>query len=533
MAANAYFEIINKDGKMWLQVHPPEGEGDMVQLDEIICYLDLIAFPEYDTVAIGNYLKKENFQEPHLLSHSEIIPERERCVVNILESGERALARFYPPTTGGALLTESDIVSDLRMAGIKHGIRKKAIQHFLTNHLYCRDYIIAEATPPVQGHDASIRYFFDLNTTAKPKLNEDGSVDFHQLGNIKSIQAGDKLATLTMADKGRPGISVTGTRLMPKKVKNKHLRYGRNITLSEDKCTIYSETAGHVTLVDDMVMVSDVYRVPANVDPSTGDIDYNGTVEVTGNVNTGFKIKAEGDIVVNGVVEGATLISGGNIVLKRGIQGMERGELQAEGSVTAKFIENSKVKCKGEVKADAILHSTVECREDVDVLGKKGLINGGSVHTYGNIHATTLGSTMGAVTDIEIISDIDLMKRANQLKEDIEEKEELLAKIDRVADTVKRQVAGHQEVMPEQMAYIKNAVKNKPIYIKELKEMKRERESLLTRIEKNKNACVKVEDTAHYGVRISIKDATRNVHDNISHSKFVKDGADVKYVGLY
>lgn len=44
---------------------------------------------------------------------------------------------------------------------------------------------------------------------------------------------------------------------------------------------------------------------------------------MTGNVTTGFAIKAEGDIIVNGVVEGATLVSGGNIVLKRGMQGMD------------------------------------------------------------------------------------------------------------------------------------------------------------------------------------------------------------------
>ena len=34
----------------------------------------------------------------------------------------------------GASLTEDDIVSDLQMAGVRHGIRKKAIEHFLQNH---------------------------------------------------------------------------------------------------------------------------------------------------------------------------------------------------------------------------------------------------------------------------------------------------------------------------------------------------------------------------------------------------------------
>lgn len=109
-------------------------------------------------------------------------------------------------------------------------------------------------------------------------------------------------------------------------------------------------------------MVSDVYDVPANVDVSTGDIEYKGTVHVNGNVLTGYMIQATGDIIVNGVVEGAILIAGGNIVLKRGMQGMTKGSLSAAGNITAKFIENSEVRCEGTLMCDAILHSDVECK---------------------------------------------------------------------------------------------------------------------------------------------------------------------------
>lgn len=70
---------------------------------------------------------------------------------------------------------------------------------------------------PVQGYSAKIKYYFDINTTARPKLNEDGSVDFHQLGNIKSVKEGDKLATLTPAYRGKAGVSVLGKPMMPKK----------------------------------------------------------------------------------------------------------------------------------------------------------------------------------------------------------------------------------------------------------------------------------------------------------------------------
>jgi hypothetical protein len=310
------------------------------------------------------------------------------------------------------------------------------------------------------------------------------------------------------------------------------LRHGRNITLSEDHCHLYSDVAGHVTLVDDMVMVSDIYRVPANVDSSTGDIDYQGTVEVTGNVNTGFAIKAEGDIIVHGVVEGATLISGGYIVLKRGMQGMDRGILEAEGNISAKFLENCKVKCKGEVRSDAILHSEIECLEKVEVLGRKGLLNGGSVSTYADVHVTTLGSTMGASTKVEIISDKDLIIRVNELKEQIHEIEQGLEKIDHVVATVKSQLAGGQEAMPEQMQYLKQASTSKPALVKQMKEMKDERERLQIRIEKNKRSCIRVEDVVYPGVDIQIKDVRKIQHEQVSHCRFVREGADVKMVGL-
>ena len=530
MGKNAYFEVINNEDKMYLWVHPEVGDGEMFLSEEVNKYLDTISFPDYDMVKINGYIERGDFDEPLLISDEPLIPVGEKCIVKIDREGLKAVARFYPPTTGGSLLTENEIIADLRMAGVKHGVRKKAIEHFLENHEYCRDYLLAIATKPRNGHDAKVTYHFDINQTSRPKLNEDGSVDFHQLGNIKPVEAGQKLATLKPVDWGTPGATVTGKPIKPKKVKNRHLRFGRNIRISEDKCKIYSEVAGHVSLVEDMVMVSDIYQVPANVDASTGDIEYNGTVQVTGNVNTGYKIKADGDIVVNGVVEGAELTAGGNIVLKRGIQGGEKGVLIAEGNITAKFIESSKVTCKGMVKADAVINSEIDCREQVEVRGKKGLINGGSVRTYANIIATTVGSEMGGTTKIEVISDKELIIRANELKEKIKELDEELKKIDEVAGGIKKQVAAGMEISEEQMDYIRRATKLKPAKTKEVKESRMERESLLDRIDANKRACVRIVDNVYSGVEINIKDASRIIHDHISHCRFVREGADVKMV---
>lgn len=62
--------------------------------------------------------------------------------------------------------------------------------------------------------------------------------------------------------------------------------------------------------------------------------------------------------------------------------------------------------------------------------------------------------------------------------------------------------------------------------------MRREREELLARIEKNRNVCIKVEGTVYSGVKIVVKDAMRIVKDKMTHCRLVREGADVQMKGL-
>ena len=140
---------------------------------------------------------------------------------------------------------------------------------------------------------------------------------------------------------------------------------------------MYSDVSGNVTLVSDEVFVSDCYEVPADVGPSTGDISYDGSINVKGNILTGYKVEASGDIYVNGAVEGATLIAGGKIVLNRGIQGMGKAMMKAEGDVISNFIESANVEAGGKIITDAIMHSNVTAKDSIEVNGRRGMVAGG------------------------------------------------------------------------------------------------------------------------------------------------------------
>ncbi len=81
MAANGYFQLLHEDGKMWMKVFPPEVDGNMFTVEDVMNYLDMISFPDYDEVAIDQYIKNLEFDSPLLLKEGEIIPEIGRAHV--------------------------------------------------------------------------------------------------------------------------------------------------------------------------------------------------------------------------------------------------------------------------------------------------------------------------------------------------------------------------------------------------------------------------------------------------------------------
>ena len=110
--------------------------------------------------------------------------------------------------------------------------------------------------------------------------------------------------------------------------------------------------------------------------------------------------------------------------------------------------------------------------------------------------------------------------------------EKEIGKIDQIAELVKAKLEMKEEIPEEQMMFIREATKKKPMLAKQIREMRYERESLLERIHKNKNASIRAEGIIYGGVKLTVKDAVRNIRDKEQHSKYIREGADVRSIGL-
>jgi uncharacterized protein (DUF342 family) len=529
---NGYFQLVRKEDGKYIKLYSSLGEGNAVTYDDIVDYLSMVGVVGYDSNIIREAIMTLFENKVFKLMNTVIAPVKESAKVTVSDDRMSAYIVFYPPSESNLLLSEEDIKSSIIKANIKHGIQAGRISEFMKNRVYNTSIEIAKGMPTVEGKSATIKYYFQTNRSLKPKQNEDGSVDFHQLDMISHVNKGDLLAELIPADTGIPGIDVFGNILRPLKVVNKIMKHGNNIYLSEDGKYMYSNVSGHVELADDKVFVSDTYEVLADVDSSTGDIEYDGNVLIKGNVRTGFTVRAKGDIIVNGVVEGASLISEGQIILKRGIQGMNRGILQAESNIVTKFIESSTVKAGGYVATEAILHSKVYSKGDVIVSGKKGNVTGGEIKSGTLIHLKTAGSTMGTSTNLEVGVNPTLIERYHQLEQDIVKMQEEKDKIVKVLTLFKRKVMQGESIPVEKLQYLQTISQQNQNLDSELVKIVAEYEQMQKQMESNVNGRIIVDNMAYPGVKITISNQMYIIKVTEHHCQFVRDKGDIRALGL-
>ncbi len=523
---NSYFQIIDNDDSVFMRFIPAIGDGEELKIDEVTQFLEKRGIKDYDLVEV-HALITSNAEKTIQISNETCYRFDEIMEIAVTPDRMYAIARFYPPSKRGSRETLEDYKRNLAIKNIKYGINEEVLKSHEANPEYCKNIVVATGLKPVVGKDAFITYNFNTDRKAKPRLNEDGTVNFHQLDNISHVKKGEVLAVLTPEDSGINGKDVFGDEIKPPKVSKSVLRYGKNITTNEDKTLMISEVDGHVILEGNKVFVSDNYEVPADVDNSTGDIDYNGSITVRGNVRTGFKIKAAGTVEIFGVVEGAEIEAGGDIILHRGIQGVGRANIVAKGNLISKFIENASVYVDGYIETDTILHSNVAANGDVYVRGKNGNLIGGSVRSKTLIEATTIGSPMGTATSIEVGTDPVIRDRLKEIRQEIAKILEDKTRYEMLIKALRKK-AELGILEPEKASAIPEFTKSVILCDANVKNLTKEYDEGSALLEENKNARIRVIKSINQGVKVTIAGDFIMIHSEVSHCQYRKDRAEIR-----
>lgn len=366
------------------------------------------------------------------------------------------------------ILTYQNVIDFLKSKEITYGICEDSIRDFCESKKYFLELPCARGLDPVDEEDANMEYLFKTDGSGLPVKREDGTVDYHDLGLVQNVRKGDVLCRIVPPPQGKDGIDIFNKPIQHKKSRFPTFPSGKNTLISKDGLELYAAIDGCIEYKNLILNVNEVFIVHGNVDSSSGNIDFLGSVIVQGDVMEGFMVKAGGDITVRGMVEGATLDAGGSITISNGMNGMHGGKLTAGGNITAKYFQNSVLSCGGDVCADVIMNSNVTAGHSVILRGRSARLMGGRCCAGQQIYANDIGTDNYVKTDVMIdspsltrilagsaasaeeISTLDRKIIEQQQKEDVIKKQ---------IDTVNHVIAAGND--SEQMALLVKALTQK------------------------------------------------------------------------
>jgi len=370
----------------------------------------------------------------------------------ILEIGERRDGEFIikvsddkmtawltmTPAYGGAPVTFDQIRRSLQEKGIVSGLITSAEIEAVLKEGRATDYIIAQGTPAVPGLDAQFHSLVPEMQERRPQINEHGIADFRNLGSLILVKQGDPLMRRTLPTEGKNGQNILGQILIPKPSRNTPFTSELKGSMfdPDDNDLLLSAIVGQPLLIPNGVMVSPTITVP-QVNISSGNLSFDGTINILGDVMEGMKVYALNDIFVGGTVEAAELEAGGNITIKGGLIG------NSDSSAASTLSMGGKISCKGSVSARFAKYVSIEAGTSIVIEeysmnnqltamnqilvgkpgGKKGLIIGGSARAMMLIQAVSIGSDAGIKTYIQAGLNPHTQQQLDGIKREIETNE--------------------------------------------------------------------------------------------------------------
>ena len=400
--------------------------------------------------------------------------------------------------------TSEFIHAYLKENGISSGINDAAINALVESVAYGQEVIVARGKEAINGRDGFYQYLIALeDAKSKPAVNSDGTVDYYNSLKLAMVEENELFAIYIPPTSGEYGYTVFSEMLPPVKGKPAPRLKGKGFTVSEDGREYRASFAGRIYMNNDRVIVDKIYVIKGDLDIEHGNIKFNGDVEVTGDVRSGLKIDADGNIFVHGHVGSCQLNSGGNITIRKGVQGRDKCIITAKGDIAISFVERCTLSAEGNIYADSLLDCNVSSKQQIFVTAKKGVIVGGKVFAMHGIVAKNAGNEHDVATILQAGVIPEHIRQANEIANQVKKYTsdmELLDKNLKVSDAIE----GCKRTKQTEAIRMK-IIRAKVVVNTELKKLEDHLNYLNEQIERAKSeATVVITGTVYPGVRVSM-----------------------------
>lgn len=217
---------------------------------------------------------------------------------------------------------------------------------------------VASGRAPTHGADGAVAVMREvLHPSERPTQEKRASNDHYSRARVPLVTKGQAIGRLTLPTSGTDGMDVHGRVVPAKPGKKTSTVIDASVKVLPDG-TLTATIDGIVELDREGLRVSTTLKLDT-VDFSTGNVEFNGSIQVAGEVRDGFRVGANRDIRVRGLIDAATLKAGRDIHLDKGMACPNGGSLSAGRDLRAACLNN--VTC--EAARDAYIDKELQdCR---------------------------------------------------------------------------------------------------------------------------------------------------------------------------
>ncbi len=312
----------------------------------------------------------------------EQVDMKKRIKVEVSQDGYEAYVTIDEPD-----LQPTSVQAALEAYGVVYGLDSNTIFEAPAKIIGAR-VLVAVGSRHDDGKDA----WFE-----KTKNREESEAE--KKFGIANIYAGEIIGIIHKPTPGSVGVDVYGKKVQPKQGKKINIFAGANIkrTETDDQITFEAATDGNLRISSSSIEIVTEHIIRVDVDYSNGEIEYAGALKIYGDVKGSGSLKVKHDVFIQGSVEDAKIISGGNVTVKGSFVGRGDGLIRAAGNVEVHVVLNQMIEAGGNITItkESVNAHLVAAGE---VYGKFAVIMGGVVTAGNKIEVRTLGGELYSTT---------------------------------------------------------------------------------------------------------------------------------------
>ncbi len=287
-------------------------------------------------------------------------------------------------------LLPADIQNALATSGVIFGLDPRA--PFDALNAIGQPVLAASGTHHVDGSDGRIE--INLSHERTPAEIKFG---------ITNIREGEIFGAIVKPTNGSAGLDVFGRQTRQQRGKPALVLAGQNIKQidTDDRIKLAATADGNLKISNSSVEIVPEYIIHGDIEYSDGDLEFVGTLKVLGDVKGNCRLKVGHNLCVEGSVEDASIMAGGDAVIKGSFVGRGYGLIRAAGNVSVHVILNQTIEAGGSititkesVNAHLIASDSIEARA--------AIIMGGTVTAANKIQVRTLGGELYSTTRVRL-----------------------------------------------------------------------------------------------------------------------------------